>query len=78
MKIISISDLIEYRRRNDKLVEEVSSVPFPTIFGDFTLKLYEDKIHYDHHQILLRKLDDYGKADVFNIYLDHCRILYDL
>jgi len=36
------------------------------------------KIDYDHHQVLLRKLDDYGKVDVFNMYLDHCRILYNL
>ena len=37
-----------------------------------------DKLSYDHHQILLRKLDDYGKADVFNLYLNHCRLLYNL
>ena len=36
------------------------------------------KIEYDHHQILLRKLDDYGKVDIFNLYLDHCYLLYQL
>lgn len=36
------------------------------------------KLNYDHHQILLRKLDDYGKAEILNIYLGHCRLLYQL
>ena len=49
MKIVSISDLIEYRRKNERLVTEISSVPFPTEFGDFTLKLFEDRINGDHH-----------------------------
>ena len=54
MKIISISDLIEYRRNHDKLVEEISSVPFPTSSGDFTLKLFEDKINKDHHVAIIK------------------------
>ena len=54
MKIISISDLIEYRRRNDILVEEISSVPFPTINGEFTLKLFEDKVNNDHHVAIVK------------------------
>ena len=54
MKIISISDLIKYRRRNDMLVEEISSVPFPTNMGDFTLKLFEDKINNDHHVAIVK------------------------
>ena len=37
-----------------------------------------DKLDYDHHQILLRKVDDYDKAKIFNLYLDHCRLLYRL
>ena len=49
MNIVSISDLIEYRRKNERLVTEISSVPFPTEFGDFTLKLFEDRINGDHH-----------------------------
>ena len=49
MNIVSISDLIEYRRKNERLVTEISSVPFPTDFGEFTLKLFEDRINGDHH-----------------------------
>jgi len=54
LKIISISDLIEYRRKYDKLVEEISSVPFPTDLGEFELKLFEDKINNDHHVAVVK------------------------
>ena len=52
--LISISDLIKYRRDNDKIVEEISRVPFPTRFGDFELRLFEDKIHKDHHVAIVK------------------------
>ena len=54
MKIISIADLIAYRKKYDKLVEQISHVPFPTIFGDFKLKLFEDKINKDHHVAIVK------------------------
>ncbi len=54
IKIISIADLITYRKKYDKLVEQISSVPFPTSFGDFELKLFEDKINGDHHVAIIK------------------------
>ncbi len=42
LKIISISDIIEYRRRNEKLVKKESEVDFPSIFGTFRLVLYKN------------------------------------
>ena len=54
LKIISISDLIKYRKKTERLVQEISSVPFPTEFGDFTLKLFEDKVNGDHHVAILK------------------------
>ncbi len=52
--IISIRDLIEYRRRLEKLVECVVSVTFPTKFGMFELKLYESEIDEHHHLALVK------------------------
>ena len=40
IKIISIADLIAYRKKFDKLIEQISTVPFPTDFGDFELRLF--------------------------------------
>ena len=54
LNIISISDLIKYRRKNERLVQEISSVPFPTEFGNFNLKLFEDKVNGDHHVAILK------------------------
>tara|TARA_B100001287_G_C22659380_1_gene519510 strand:- start:334 stop:1554 length:1221 start_codon:yes stop_codon:yes gene_type:complete len=52
--IISIADLIEYRRKKEKLVEEIVDIPLPTKFGEFKMKLFEDKIHGDHHIALIK------------------------
>ena len=54
LKIISISDLIKYRKKTERLVQEISSVPFPTEFGNFTLKLFEDKVNGDHHVAIVK------------------------
>jgi len=54
LSLISISDLIKYRRENDKIVEEISRVPFPTKYGMFELRLFEDRIHKDHHVAIIK------------------------
>ncbi|MDC0383621.1 3,4-dihydroxy-2-butanone-4-phosphate synthase, partial [Candidatus Marinimicrobia bacterium] len=42
LKIISIDDLIHFRRKKQKLVEKVEEIKLPTKMGDFKLHLYED------------------------------------
>lgn len=54
LPLITIADLIEYRRKNEKLVEELSNIPLPNKFGEFTLRLFEDKVHGDHHVALVK------------------------
>ena len=54
LSIISIADLIEYRRKKEKLIDEVVNIPLPTKFGDFKMRLFEDKIHGDHHIALVK------------------------
>ena len=43
MKIISIKDLIEFRLREDTLIEQLVSVNMPTKFGNFKLKIFKEK-----------------------------------
>ena len=49
LKTCSIAQLIEYRRRSEKLVEKVTETTLPTEFGNFKLNLYRDltdgKVH---------------------------------
>jgi len=52
--ILTIQQLIEHRRRKEKLVRRVVSVPLPTPEGDFTLHLYESTLEGDHHIALVR------------------------
>ena len=63
LKIISIKDLIEYRRKNEKLVKRVVSVNFPTHFGNFKLHLYRSSID-EHHHLALEKGEVKGKESV--------------
>jgi len=54
LSIISVQDLISYKVEREKLVEELSDIDLPTSFGDFSLKLFEDKIHGDHHLAIMK------------------------
>lgn len=45
LKIITIADLIKYRRRNERLVTRVASTQLPTgKYGDFTVYAYESSV----------------------------------
>lgn len=54
LKLVSIRDLIEYRRRNESLVEKVEEVDFPTSVGAFRLHLYKSKVDGQHHLALVK------------------------
>lgn len=52
LKICSITQLIEYRRRSEKLIERVSETVLPAEFGKYKLILYRDLINNQHHVAL--------------------------
>lgn len=54
MKLITIKDLIAYRMQNERLVREIVSVDLPTIYGDFTLHTFEERLTGDHHLALVK------------------------
>jgi 3,4-dihydroxy 2-butanone 4-phosphate synthase/GTP cyclohydrolase II len=49
LKMITIADLIEYRRRNERLVQRIVSARLPSRYGKFALHLYEDALNKEHH-----------------------------
>jgi 3,4-dihydroxy 2-butanone 4-phosphate synthase/GTP cyclohydrolase II len=53
LKMITVEDLIEYRRRTEKLVERVTSVRLPTAYGDFTAIAFREKLTGKHHVALV-------------------------
>ena len=54
MKIVSIADLIRYRRRHEKTVERVTIADLPTKYGHFKAYGYESKITGEHHVALVK------------------------
>ena len=54
IKIVSIADLIVYRRRNEKLVERVAEAKLPTRYGEFVVIAYRSKVDPDEHVALVR------------------------
>ncbi|MEW5842783.1 MAG: bifunctional 3,4-dihydroxy-2-butanone-4-phosphate synthase/GTP cyclohydrolase II [Bacteroidota bacterium] len=59
LRIISIADLIEYRRKKEKLVRCKIIVDLPSEYGDFKLHLYENLLDPTDNPIALVK----GKVD---------------
>jgi len=54
LAIITIRDLISYRRHHEKLVNRLVTTKLPTRFGDFELHLYEDKVLQEHHVAIVK------------------------
>jgi len=52
LKICSIADLIEYRRRSERLIERITETALPTEFGQYRLILYRDLINNKVHVAL--------------------------
>jgi 3,4-dihydroxy 2-butanone 4-phosphate synthase/GTP cyclohydrolase II len=53
LKIVSVADLIAYRRRHEKLVHRVAETSLPTKHGEFTAIAYRSDIDPDEHVALV-------------------------
>src|SRR6187455_1959327 len=54
IKMITVEDLIEYRRQTEKLVERMTSVRLPTAYGDFTAVAFRETLTGKHHVALVK------------------------
>ena len=54
LKMITVADLIRYRRRTEKLVRQVAVVRMPTRFGEFTAYGYESLLDHEQHLALVK------------------------
>ncbi|HYV14624.1 MAG TPA: bifunctional 3,4-dihydroxy-2-butanone-4-phosphate synthase/GTP cyclohydrolase II [Conexibacter sp.] len=63
LKMITVADLVAYRRRHDKLVERVVTTGLPTAFGDFEVVGYRSLVDDKHHVAMVKGEVD-GKDDV--------------
>jgi len=54
LKILTIEDLINYRRQTEKLIKEIVNVELPTRYGNFKSVLFEDTITKDVHLAIVK------------------------
>lgn len=54
IKIITVADLIEYRKKNEELVEQVAKAKMPTRYGEFTIYGFVNKLSGEHHVALVK------------------------
>jgi 3,4-dihydroxy 2-butanone 4-phosphate synthase / GTP cyclohydrolase II len=63
LKMITVADLIAYRRRHDKYVERVVEAQLPTKFGEFNVVGYRSLVDDKHHVAMVKGEVD-GHDDV--------------
>jgi 3,4-dihydroxy 2-butanone 4-phosphate synthase/GTP cyclohydrolase II len=63
LKMITVADLIAYRRRTERLVERVVDTDLPTAFGEFTAVGYRSLVDDKHHVAMVKGEVD-GAEDV--------------
>jgi len=63
LKIVTVADLIKYRRRTEKLIRRAATVTLPTKYGEFRAIGYESVLDGGQH-VALVKGDVAGKSDV--------------
>lgn len=90
IKMVSIADLIEYRRRTEKLIRPAASPKLPTRYGGFRLHAYEDMLNGALHLALVSEKTNFKKpvlvrvhsecfsGDVFGSYRCDCGEQLDL
>ncbi len=54
LKLITIVDLIRYRMRHERLIEQVARVELPTEHGEFELRAYQDQLTGEVHLALVK------------------------
>jgi 3,4-dihydroxy 2-butanone 4-phosphate synthase / GTP cyclohydrolase II len=84
LKMVTVADLIEYRRRMEKLVERVVSVRLPTEYGEFQAVAYRELLTDKQHvalvkgdvegaeNVLVRVHSECLTGDVFHSHLCDC------
>lgn len=54
LKMISVQDLIAYRRRSEQLVAMVAEAKLPSDYGDFTLRVFENRLDGKEHVAIIK------------------------
>lgn len=68
LKIITIADLIKYRRRTEKLIRRIAETNLPTRYGHFRAIAYEDILEKQGHLALVKGTVDDGQPVLVRVH----------
>jgi 3,4-dihydroxy 2-butanone 4-phosphate synthase / GTP cyclohydrolase II len=68
LKMVTVADLIEYRRRHEKLVERTTAVRLPTAYGEFTAVAFRETLTGKHHLALVKGEVDGAEAVLVRVH----------
>ncbi|MBI4864066.1 MAG: bifunctional 3,4-dihydroxy-2-butanone-4-phosphate synthase/GTP cyclohydrolase II [Candidatus Riflebacteria bacterium] len=54
LTMVSVAQIIEHRRKTEKLVRRLADAKLPTRFGEFALSVYENVLNGEHHVALVK------------------------
>lgn len=58
LKILTVQDLIQYRVKNERLIEKITEINFPTAHGEFKLHLYKNLLDKKKQVALVKGVPD--------------------
>ncbi len=53
LKIVTVADIIEYRLRNETLIQRVAEARLPTSYGEFRALVYRNLVDLTEHMVLV-------------------------
>lgn len=68
LKIITIADLINYRKEKEKYIQRVTEAKLPTKYGDFRMIGYENTLNGEHHVALVKGEIDNGEPVLMRVH----------
>ncbi len=68
LKIITIADLIHYRRKTEVYIKRAAETKLPTKYGDFKMVGYENTLNGEHHVALVKGNVDDGEPVLVRVH----------
>ena len=68
LKMITIKDLVDYRKNDEIIINRVSEAKLPTKYGEFTMIGYEHTISKEHHVALVKGAIDDGEPVLVRVH----------
>lgn len=68
LKVISVKDLITFRRRNERMIEFLAEASLPSSYGTFTVRVYGNLLDGNEHVALIKGQIDPSKPTLVRVH----------